>query len=54
MNGAAVGVWEYHFPTFNAATEATRGFRLIGLAFDAVRIKAVDGFLRSRLTDLGQ
>jgi hypothetical protein len=42
--GAAVGAWEWHFPTFNAATEATRGFRRMGLAFDAVQIKAVDGF----------
>lgn len=42
MNGGAVGAWEYHFPTFDHATEAARGFRRVGLAFDSIQIKAVD------------
>jgi hypothetical protein len=42
MDGEVVGAWEWHFPTFNAAAEAARGFRRVGLVFDDVRIKAVD------------
>jgi hypothetical protein len=41
--GAAVGAWEWHFPTFARATAAGAGNRRIGLAFDDVHIKAVDG-----------
>ena len=43
MDGARVGPWKYHFPTFDATREALQEFRHIGLAFDDVQIKAVDG-----------
>ena len=39
--GAAIGSWEYHFPTFEAATQAAREIRQMGLAFDSIQIRAV-------------
>jgi hypothetical protein len=41
--GAALGPWEYHFPTFEAATQAAHEIRQMGLAlaFDSIQIRAV-------------
>ena len=41
--GEAVGAWEYHFSTLSDAKEAARGIRQMGLAFDDIQIRTVDG-----------
>jgi hypothetical protein len=43
FSGGAVGAWEYHFPTFEGATQAALEIRQIGLTFDTLQIKAVSG-----------
>src|SRR5205085_11486891 len=53
MDGTEVGPWEWYVPTFDLAREAAREFRRIGLAFDDVEIKAVDGLSGKDLPSSG-
>jgi hypothetical protein len=40
--GAAIGSWEYQFETFEAAHDFAPKLRHMGIAFDEVRIQAIN------------